>query len=103
MQISIRWQQLLALLTLTVGEVKTKKLVTRLSLSYRHIKVAKSIEWLQIHSQWWLTSQLINQEWRSIFTLGGWIDHKTRHVWPLFKVTRSKVTRSCNVSAATTP
>jgi len=54
----------------------------------------------------WEMSELITQERIAvtIFKLGGWIDHVTRHVRPLTKVKRSnvKVTRSCNVSAAIT-
>jgi len=59
-------------------------------------------QWLQTHCQWYAMgdmSELITQERIAIriFKLGWWIDHVTRHVWPLTKVKRSnvKVTRSC--------
>jgi len=46
----------------------------------------------------WEMSELMTQERIAvrIFKHGGWIDHVTRHVWPLTKVKRSnvKVTRS---------
>jgi len=50
-----------------------------------------------------ITSHKSRTDMRRIFKLEG-IDLVIRHIWPLFKVKRStvKVTRSRNVTAATT-
>jgi len=62
------------------------------------------VQWLQTHCQWYpmgdVRTHNSRTDSRRIFKLGGGIDHVTRHVWPLTKVKRSKVTRSRNVSAA---
>ena len=63
---------------------------------------------LQTHCQWYpmgdVRTHSLRTDSRRIFKLGGWVEHVTRHVWPLTKVKRSKVkvTRSRNVWAAIT-